>query len=72
MRILLLIVEFIAAIGLVLTILLHSPKGEGLGSIGGQAKLFSASSGLESSLNKITATLAAVFLVVAVILSNFF
>ena len=53
MKILLLIIELISAIGLVITVLLHSAKGEGLGGIGGQARLFNAQSDMESGLRKV-------------------
>ena len=54
---------------LIITILLHSPKGEGLGSIGGSAHLFKAGQGLESGLNRLTAILAIIFMLSAGLLS---
>jgi len=68
MKIILFVIEIVSAIGLILAILLHSPKGEGLAGIGGQARLFSSQKGMESGLNKITGTLAAVFLTVALLI----
>ncbi|MFC1752630.1 preprotein translocase subunit SecG [Thermoproteota archaeon] len=68
MKIFLLIIEFFTSIVLIIAVLLHAAKGEGLGGIGGRAKLFSSQKGLESGLNKITGVLAFVFLLVATIL----
>ena len=68
MKIILFVIEIVSAIGLILTILLHSPKGEGMAGIGGQARLFSSQKGMESGLNKITGTLTAVFLTVALLI----
>lgn len=68
MKMLLLIIDFVAAFGLIVTILLHSPKGEGLGGIGGQARVYNAQKGLEAGLNKITGTLAIIFMTVSLIL----
>ena len=72
MKTFLLCIDFIAAFGLIVTILMHSPKGEGLGGIGGQARVYNAQKGLESGLNKITGVLAVIFLVVSLILGIFF
>lgn len=69
MRILLIVLQFTSAIGLIISVLLHSAKGEGLGSIGGPAKLFSSQKALEAGLNKITGVLAGVFILLSLILS---
>jgi preprotein translocase subunit SecG len=49
--------------------LLHSPKGDGIGGIGGQAQLFSSTKSAESNLNRITWGLFLVFITLTVILS---
>ena len=54
MKSLLLGIEFLIGIALVACVLFHSPKGEGLGAIGGQARMFSAQKGIESGLNRVT------------------
>ena len=36
------IIQIITAVLLILLVLLHSPKGDGLGAIGGAANLFSS------------------------------
>ncbi|AFY68699.1 preprotein translocase, SecG subunit [Thalassoporum mexicanum PCC 7367] len=58
-----------SAVLLVLLVLLHSPKGDGLGGIGGQAQLFTSTKTAEKTLNQITWTLTVVFLGLTVALS---
>ncbi|MEM1426567.1 MAG: preprotein translocase subunit SecG [Cyanobacteria bacterium P01_H01_bin.130] len=67
------ILEFIWAgscLGLVVLVLLHSPKGDGLGGIGGQAQLFSSTKSAENTLNRVTWTLAILFMGLTVVLSS--
>lgn len=68
MRTILIVFQFISALGLIVAVLLHTAKGEGLGAIGGQARLFSSQKALEAGLNKITAILAGIFLLLSLIL----
>lgn len=69
MFILLSIIELISAIGVIILVLLHSPKGEGLGSIGNSARMFSSSQrGLEAGLNKLTFVFCAVFIITAILI----
>jgi preprotein translocase subunit SecG len=68
MKTLLFVIEAVSAVCLIAAILMHSVKGEGLAGIGGQARLFSSQKGMESGLNKITGTLAAIFLVMALLI----
>ena len=72
MKLTLLIVELVISLFLVFAILLHSPKGEGLGAIGGQARMFRAQKGMEDGLNKLTTWLAVAFLGLALVLSFLF
>jgi preprotein translocase subunit SecG len=57
-----------AAILLIILVLLHSPKGDGLAGIGGQAQLFSSTKSAEENLNRFTWTIASVFLLLSVVL----
>ncbi|MBD2099368.1 preprotein translocase subunit SecG [Leptolyngbya sp. FACHB-261] len=57
------------ALCLVILILLHSPKGDGLGGIGGQAQLFTSTRSAETTLNRITWTMTTLFLGITVVLS---
>jgi preprotein translocase subunit SecG len=66
------VVEYIwcaAAIGLTAMVLLHSPKGDGVAGIGGQAQLFSSTKSAESNLNRITWILFIIFMSLTVVLS---
>lgn len=58
-----------SAIGLIVLVLLHSPKGDGLGGIGGQAQLFTSAKSAETTLNRVTWTLTVLFMGLTVILS---
>jgi preprotein translocase subunit SecG len=58
-----------SAVGLIVLVLLHSPKGDGIGAIGGQAQLFSSTKSAESTLNRVTWALTAIFLGLTVVLS---
>ncbi|MBF2089281.1 MAG: preprotein translocase subunit SecG [Leptolyngbya sp. DLM2.Bin15] len=58
-----------SALGLIILVLLHSPKGDGLGGLGGQAQLFTSTKSAETTLNRLTWTLTVVFMGLTVILS---
>lgn len=68
MKTFLIAIELLAGLFLIVAVLLHSAKGEGLGGIGGQARLFSSQKDLEKGLNYFTASVAGIFIVLAVIL----
>lgn len=59
----------VSASFLIILVLLHSPKGDGLGGIGGQAQLFTSAKTAEKTLNQITWTLAIIFMALTVVLS---
>ncbi|OUL29730.1 preprotein translocase subunit SecG [Nostoc sp. T09] len=59
----------LSAVGLIVLVLLHSPKGDGIGAIGGQAQLFSSTKSAENTLNRITWALTVIFLGLTVVLS---
>ena len=55
---------------LMLLVLLHSPKGDGMGGLAASgSSMFTSASSAESSLNKATWTCLAIFLTLAIILS---
>ena len=58
-----------AAFLLIVFILLHSPKGDGLGGIGGQSQLFTSTKSAENTLNRITWGLSITFIALSVVLS---
>jgi preprotein translocase subunit SecG len=61
-------VQIISAVLLIILILLHSPKGDGLASIGGSSQLFSSQKGVEEGLNKLTTIIAIIFALVSILL----
>lgn len=59
----------ISALGLIVLVLLHSPKGDGLGGLGGQAQLFTSTKSAETTLNRVTWALTVIFMGLTVVLS---
>jgi len=53
---------------MVALILLHAPKGEGMGGIGGSAMLFSGKRGAEAGLDKLTWTIVGLFILICIVL----
>ncbi|MBX9879414.1 MAG: preprotein translocase subunit SecG [Candidatus Obscuribacterales bacterium] len=64
----LLVLEGLLGVLLVVLILLHSPKGEGMGGIGGTATLFTGKRGAEAGLDRLTWGIAFSFLLVCLVL----
>jgi len=62
------IVQVVSALLLMVLILMHSPKGDGIAGIGGAAQMFSSQKSAEKGLNKLTAIVAGVFIVCVFIL----
>jgi preprotein translocase subunit SecG len=58
----LLILTTILAMAMIALVLLHSPKGEGMGGIGGTATLFTGKRGAEAGIDRVTWTIAFSFL----------
>ena len=55
---------------LIILVLLHSPKGDGMGGLAASgSSMFSSASSAEATLNRLTWTCLALFLSLAVILS---
>ncbi|MEL6438906.1 MAG: preprotein translocase subunit SecG [Cyanobacteria bacterium J06621_8] len=70
----LLVAQIIWAVSAILTIvfvLLHSPKGDGIGGIGGQSQMFTSTKSAENALNRITWALAITFISVTAVLAKF-
>lgn len=57
----LLVLQALIAVVLIALVLIHSPKGDGIGGIGGAAQLFSSQRGAEAGLNKLTGWVVGVF-----------
>lgn len=58
-----------SAVLLIILVLLHSPKGDGLGGIGGQSQLFTSAKSAEKTLNRITWALCIIFMTITIALS---
>lgn len=56
-------VQIISALLLIVLILLHSPKGDGIAGIGGASHVFASQKSAEKGLNKLTGIVAGVFIV---------
>ena len=61
--------QFTMAFGLIITILMHSPKGEGMGAIGGNARVFHTPKGLEAGLDRLTFILGTGFVILSLIIA---
>ena len=56
-------IETVAAVLLIVLILLHSPKGDGIGGIGGASLVFASQKSAEKGLNKLTGIVCAIFII---------
>ncbi|MEC4984256.1 MAG: preprotein translocase subunit SecG [Oscillatoria sp. PMC 1068.18] len=63
------IIWAVSAFLLVILVLLHSPKGDGIGGIGGQAQLFTSAKSAETTLNRVTWILSIIFIGLTIVLS---
>lgn len=64
----LLVTEVILALGVIGLIIIHPPKGDGMGAIGSAATTFSGKRGAEAGLDKVTWTFVALFMGICVVL----
>jgi len=55
------IVQIISALLLIVLILIHSPKGDGIAGMGGASQIFSSQKSAETGLNKLTGIVAVIF-----------
>lgn len=65
----LIIIQTILAILLVLAVLMHAAKAEGIAAIGGSAHMFGGQKDLEKGLDKLTAFLGGGFVLVSLIIA---
>ncbi len=61
-------VQIITAFLLVILILLHSPKGDGIAGMGGMSHVFASQKSAEKGLNQLTGIIAGIFVVCTFIL----
>lgn len=59
------VTETISAVLLIILILLHSPKGDGIGGIGGVSHVFASQKSAEKGLNKLTGIVCIIFVLCA-------
>ena len=60
----------LSSVLLIVSVLLHSPKGDGMGGLAASGgSMFTSARSAEQTLNRITWTLLALFLTLAVVLS---
>lgn len=55
--------QLISALFIILLVLMHSPKGDGIGGMGGASQLFSSQKSAEAGLNKITLFFTIIFII---------
>lgn len=65
------VVQVILSILLIVAVMLHSAKGEGIGAMGGGAKVFGSQKGVESGLNRFASIIAILWCVIACVLAFF-
>ena len=54
--------QILSSIFLVILILLHSPKGDGIAGMGGASQIFASQKSAEKGLNKVTGIVAGIFI----------
>ena len=57
------IISTVCAALLIILILMHSPKGDGIGGIGGASHIFASQKSAEKGLNKLTGIVCAIFII---------
>ena len=56
-------IQIVSALLLIVLILLHSPKGDGIAGMGGASHVFASQKSAEKGLNKLTGIVSAIFLI---------
>ena len=72
LNITLLILQALSGVFIVLLVLLHSPKSDGAGIMGGMTTSFATQRGTENTLNTLTKYSAITFFVISFILGYYF
>ena len=65
------ILQMISGVLLMILVLLHSPKGDGIAAIGFASQLFSSQKSAEKGLNKVTYIIGGIFILSTLILGFF-
>ena len=61
-------IQVISALLLIVLILMHSPKGDGIAGIGNAAQMFSSQKSAEKGLNKATYIVGGIFILTTLLL----
>ena len=64
----LLILEAVLGVLMIILVLVHAPKGDGMAGIGNAATLFTGKRGAEAGLDRLTWTVFALFMIVCTVL----
>ena len=62
------VIQIISALLLIVLVLLHSPKGDGIASIASASQLFSSQKSAEKGLNKVTYIVGGIFILTTLLL----
>lgn len=62
------VIQMITGVLLIILVLLHSPKGDGIAAIGSASQLFSSQKSAENGLNKVTYIVSGIFILSTLIL----
>ncbi len=65
------VLQMISGVLLIILVLLHSPKGDGIAAIGSASQLFSSQKSAEKGLNKVTYIIGGIFILSTLILGFF-
>lgn len=71
LRTVLLGVQVLSAVLIMVLVLLHSPKGDGLSALSSMGTIFSSQKGAEATLNKATGWMVGIFFVVSFVLGYY-
>ena len=66
------VTQIITGLMLIGLVIIHSPKGDGIGGFGSAAQMFSTPQGAEAGLTKITTWVAIIFFTASFILGYYF
>jgi preprotein translocase subunit SecG len=64
------IIWSLAALTIVVSVLLHAAKGDGVAAIGGQSQLFASQKSAEKNLDRVSWTAVTVFIALSILLPS--
>ena len=63
------VLEVVLSLCLIVAVMMHSAKGEGIGAIGSSARVFGSQKGVEAGLNRLTTVVCTLWGLVALALA---